>query len=64
MRYDSGACVGYEPHASAKIINRPPDHVIGMLLEIGKKKPDAYGRGGQLPYEEVVHDNRFPDAST
>lgn len=63
MGYDSGALVGFNPDAVAKIINLPPDHVIGMLLVIGKRKKDAYCRGGQLPYEEVVLDNRFPDAS-
>ena len=63
LGYDSGALVGFDPDAVAKIINLPQDHVIGMLLVIGKKKVDAYGRGGQLPFEEVVLDNRFPDAN-
>lgn len=63
LGYDSGALVGFDPDAVAKIIKLPEDHVIGMLLVIGKKKQDAYGRGGQLPFEEVVLDNRFPDAS-
>jgi nitroreductase len=60
MGYDSGALVGFDPDAVAKLINLPADHVIGMLLVIGKRRQDAYGRGGQLPYDEVVIENRFP----
>lgn len=61
MGYDSGALVGFEPEKVAKLINLPDDHVIGMLLVIGKKIKEPQERGGQLAYEEVVIDDRFPD---
>jgi nitroreductase len=60
MGYDSCAMVGFDPEAVAKLINLPSDHVIGMILCIGKKLKDAYPRSGQLPYEEVVLTDRFP----
>ncbi|MCE9604477.1 MAG: nitroreductase family protein [Planctomycetia bacterium] len=64
LGYDSGALVGFDPDAVAKIINLPADHVIGMLLVIGKKLKEPQVRGGQLAYEEVVLTDRFPDTST
>lgn len=61
LGYDSGALVGFSPEEVAKAIHLPPDHVVGLLLVVGKRKKDASPRGGQLPFHEVVHDNRFPE---
>jgi nitroreductase len=60
LGYDSGALVGFEPDKVAKLINLPTDHVVGILLVIGKRIKDPQARGGQLPYEEVVIENAFP----
>ena len=60
LGYDSCPMVGFDPVAVAKLINLPHDHVIGLVLSIGKKLKDAYPRSGQLPYEEVVLTDRFP----
>lgn len=60
MGYDTGALVGFDPDQVAKLISLPSDHVIGMILVVGKKLKDAYPRSGQLPYEEVVLIDRFP----
>jgi nitroreductase len=54
MGYDSCPMVGYDPTKVAEIINLPEDHVIGMMLTIGKAVQPAKARGGQLPFEEVV----------
>jgi nitroreductase len=59
LGYDSCPMVGYDPVEVAKIINLPDDHVIGMMVAIGKKSEDAYPRGGQLPLDEVVITDRF-----
>lgn len=37
----------------------PENHVIGMMISIGKAATKAQARGGQLPKEEVVIQNRF-----
>jgi nitroreductase len=62
MGYDSCPMVGFDPDQVAKLINLPSDHVIGMILCVGKKQKDAFPRSGQLPYEEVVLIDRFPSA--
>jgi nitroreductase len=61
LGYDSGALVGFDPAKVAEIIRLPDDHVIGMILVIGKRARDAHPRSGQLPHDEVVFIDGFPD---
>ncbi|MFO8027213.1 MAG: nitroreductase family protein [Opitutales bacterium] len=64
MGYDSCPMIGFDPVKVAEIIRLPENHVIGMMLTIGKSIKDANARGGQLPYEDVVFRDQFrPDAS-
>lgn len=60
MGYDSCPMVGFDPQQVAEIIQLPADHVIAMLLTIGKAAKPAYPRSGQLPKNEVVFADRFP----
>ena len=62
MEYDSCPMIGFDPDAVGKIINLPEDHVIGMMISIGKAVTEARPRAGQLPKEEVVIQNRFEAA--
>ncbi len=62
MEYDSCPMIGFDPDAVAEIINLPEDHVIGMMISIGKAVTEARPRAGQLPKEEVVIQNRFEPA--
>jgi nitroreductase len=59
MGYDSCPMVGFDFEAVAKLINLPGDHVIAMLLAIGKATSPANPRGGQLPLKEVTVIDRF-----
>jgi nitroreductase len=59
MGYDSCPMIGFDPEAVAKLINLPADHVIGLMVAVGKAKEPARERGGQLPIEEVVVRDRF-----
>lgn len=59
MGYDSCPMIGFDPDSVANLINLPEDHVIGMMLSIGKASTEASPRGGQLSKEEVVIQNRF-----
>lgn len=59
MGYDSCPMIGFDPVKVAEIINLPENHVIGMMLTIGKAVKDANVRGGQLPYEDVVFRDGF-----
>ncbi len=59
MGYDSNPMIGFDPDAVAKLINLPDDHVIAMMLVIGKAAKPARERGGQLPKNEIVVVDRF-----
>lgn len=60
MGYDSCPMIGFDTAKVGEIIALPENHVIGMMITIGKSIKDANVRGGQLPYEEVVFRNKFP----
>jgi nitroreductase len=57
--YDSCPMIGFNPEIVAELINLPKDHIIGMLLVIGKAKIPANSRGGQLSLDQVVINDRF-----
>jgi nitroreductase len=57
--YDSCPMIGFDPQKVGELINLPEDHMIGMMLVIGKAKSPANPRGGQLNLEEVVFTDRF-----
>jgi nitroreductase len=59
MGYDSCPMVGFDPKKVAEIIKLPEDHIISMLLPIGKAKEAARERAGQLALSEVVITNTF-----
>lgn len=59
MGLDTSPMIGFDADAVAKIINLPQDHVIGMMLAVGKATGTANPRGGQLAYDEVVIRDRF-----
>lgn len=59
MGYDSNPMIGFDAAQVAEIIGLPDDHVIGMMLVIGKAASAARPRGGQLEKDEVVVIDRF-----
>lgn len=59
LGYDSCPMVGFDPEQVAKLIKLPEDHVIGMMVTIGKAAQPARPRGGQLPLEDVLIKNHF-----
>ncbi len=59
MGYDTCPMVGFDFDAVGELINLPPDHVISMMIAVGKAIKPAWPRAGQLPYEEVVIKDRF-----
>ena len=59
MGYDSCPMDGFDFAAVAELINLPPDHVIAMFVAIGKGVQEAWPRGGQLPLDEVVINDKF-----
>lgn len=59
MGYDSCPMDGFDFDAVGKVINLPADHVISFMVAIGKPLQEALPRGGSLPSEEVVINDRF-----
>lgn len=59
MGYDSCPMDGFDFDAMGELINLPEDHVIALFVVIGKATQPALPRGGQLPLQEVLVENRF-----
>jgi nitroreductase len=56
---DSCPMIGFEADKVAKIINLPSDHMIGLMIAIGKQSKPASPRGGQLELDELVFTDHF-----
>jgi nitroreductase len=59
MGLDSCPMVGFEYDQLAEIIQLPENHMIVMMVVVGKRTKDAAPRGGQLPLDEVFFENHF-----
>ena len=59
MGYDSCPMDGFDFDAAGKLIQLPQDHVITMMIAVGKKTQDVWPKPGQLSFDEVVIRNRF-----
>jgi nitroreductase len=59
MGYDSCPMIGFDPEVVAKLINLPADHVLGMMITVGKALEPARERGGQLALNEVLVRDKF-----
>ena len=59
MGYDTCPMKGFDYDAVGNMINLPTDHIISMMVVVGKKAKDASPRGGQLPLSDVVFENKF-----
>ncbi|AEF55260.1 nitroreductase family protein [Marinomonas posidonica] len=59
MGYNTSPMIGIEFDKVADLIKLPKDHVIVMMLAIGKGTKPAQPRGGQLPVEELVIEDAF-----
>lgn len=59
MGYDTCPMEGFEFDAVGKLIGLPPDHIITMMVTVGKKAADAPPRGGQLALSDVAFENHF-----
>lgn len=60
MGYDSCPMIGFDPAKVAQIVGLPDNHVIGLMISVGKALKPAHPRGGQLPIDEVVFYDKFP----
>lgn len=59
MGYDSCPMVGFDPMKVGEIIRLPKDHIISMIVVIGKALKPANARGGDIPDDEAVIIDHF-----
>ncbi|MGH1439026.1 MAG: nitroreductase family protein [Cellvibrionaceae bacterium] len=59
MAYDSCPMIGFDHQKVAELIKLPHDHIIGMMLVIGKATKPAWPKSGQLTIDEVLVRNKF-----
>lgn len=59
MGYDTCPMIGFDPDDVAKIINLPDDHVIGLIVTVGKAAKPPRSKGGYIPDEEVFFTDSF-----
>lgn len=59
MGYESCPMIGFDIDAVSKLINLPKDHVLGMMIAVGKGVKPAAVKGGYVAKEDVIIDNRF-----
>ena len=59
MGYDTCPMIGFDPKKVSEIINLPKDHIITLMITIGKATQAAKPRSGSLDLEEVLIRNRF-----
>lgn len=59
MGYDSCPMIGFDPVKVAELIQLPDDHVISFMIAVGKATKPAWGKPGQLSFDEVVVQDRF-----
>lgn len=59
MGYDSSPMIGFEADKVGELINLPDDHVVGMMIVVGKAVKSAWPKPGQLTLDEVLIRDRF-----
>lgn len=59
MGYDSCPMDGFDFDAVAKLIGLPDDHVIAMMVAVGRGVKPAWPRAGQLALDAVLLRDRF-----
>jgi nitroreductase len=62
MGYESCPMDGFDFDAVAELIRLPEEHVIAMMVAVGRGAKDPWPRGGQLPLDEVLIIDRFQAA--
>lgn len=56
---DSCPMDGFDFDAVGKLINLPDNHVIAMMVAVGKRVVEPKPRVGKLPFDEVIIRDRF-----
>ena len=61
MGYDTCPMKGFDYEKVGQLVDLPEDHVIVMMVVVGKATKEASPRGGQLGLSELAFENKFPN---
>ena len=59
MGYDSCPMIGFDIAKVGELIRLPEDHIVGMMLDIGKGIKPAFPKAGFIEKSEMVIENHF-----
>lgn len=59
LGYDSCPMIGCDIAKVSALIRLPEDHLLGMLIAIGKATKEAQPKGGYIPTEQAILYNTF-----
>ncbi|MEM8833473.1 MAG: nitroreductase family protein [Pseudomonadota bacterium] len=59
MGFDTCPMIGFDQDAVSKVINLPDDHIIGMMIALGKRREEPFPHGGRIPLEQAVITDKF-----
>jgi len=59
MGFDTCPMIGFDQDTVSKIVNLPDDHIIGMMITLGKRREEPFPHGGRISYEKAVIKNKF-----
>ena len=59
MGFDTCPMIGFDQDAVGKLINLPEDHIIGMMLVIGKRREAPFPSAGRLNSDAVIIKDKF-----
>ncbi|MEI6001045.1 nitroreductase family protein [Paraburkholderia bengalensis] len=59
MGYDSCPLIGFDPIEVSKLVKLPDNHVIAMMLAIGKSTKPAWPKPGYVDRSEILFENTF-----
>lgn len=59
MGYDSCPLIGFDPIEVARLVKLPDNHVIAMMLAIGKRTAQVWPKPGFIERTEMLFENTF-----
>lgn len=56
---DTCPMIGFDQDVVGEIINLPDDHIIGMMIVLGKRREEPFPHGVRIPMNKAVIQNKF-----
>jgi len=59
MGLDTCPMIGFDQDVVGEIINLPEDHIIGMMIVLGKRREEPFPHGVRISMDKAVITNKF-----